>query len=60
MYHRLYTQSQIIKSIFAAEYERQGLGAVIRKGEIGEHVKLASIIDTMTRSKNVVQKVALK
>jgi len=30
-----------------AEYDRQGLGAVIRKGEIDEHIKLASIIDTM-------------
>ena len=29
-----------------AEYERQGLGVVIRKGEIDEHIKLASIIDT--------------
>ena len=29
-----------------AEYERQGLGTVIRKGESDEHVKLASLIDT--------------
>ena len=28
-----------------AEYERQAFGAVIRKGEIDEHIKLASIID---------------
>ena len=30
-----------------AEYERQGLGSVIRKGESDEHVKLVSIIDAM-------------
>lgn len=29
-----------------AEYERQRLGTVIRKGEVYEHIKLASIIDT--------------
>lgn len=28
-----------------AEYERQGLGSVIRKGESDEHVRLASIVD---------------
>ena len=30
-----------------AEYERQGLGCVISKGENDEHVKLASIINAM-------------
>ena len=34
-----------------AEYERQGLGCVIRKGEIDEHIKLASIIDTKLNRK---------
>ena len=34
-----------------AEYERQGLGCVIRKGEINEHIKLASIIDTKLNRK---------
>ena len=40
----------------SAEYERQGLGAVIRKGEIGEHVKLASIIDTILDPKMLSKK----